>query len=262
MGSRSVVITGGGFLRVLDKEGDGSRLPFESELVLSRDADIFVFGNYVAVSSSKVDWISTGTRTVPLRDAWRCIGADDFGAAVKGAELVNWSEDTVYCTSDGSLLERTGDISKKCPVCGREYFPALYPAVVVLVTKGDKALLVHAKTFKERVHALVAGFVETGESLEECVAREVKEETSLEITDIRYFGSDSWPFPHQLMIGFTAKWKSGEIVFADGELTAGGFFSREDVPPLPSLPSLSRKIIDAWLEGKAPENRSVKDFLS
>ena len=97
--------------------------------------------------------------------------------------------------------------------------------------------------------ALVAGFVETGESLEECVAREVKEETDLEIQNIRYYGSQSWPFPHQLMVGFTAEYLSGEINFSDGELTSGGFFTRDNPPTIPSMPSLSRMIINAWLNG-------------
>ena len=108
----------------------------------------------------------------------------------------------------------------------------------------------HADNFKRPFHALVAGFVETGETLEECVAREVREETTLEIEDIRYFGSQSWPFPHQLMLGFTARWREGEVRFADGELTSGGFFRRDALPELPTPPSLSRAIIDAWIEGK------------
>ena len=121
---------------------------------------------------------------------------------------------------------------------------------MVLVTKGEEALLVHAANFKRPFHALVAGFVEAGETLEECVAREVREETTLEIEDIRYFGSQSWPFPHQLMLGFTARWREGEVRFADGELTSGGFFRRDALPDLPTPPSLSRAIIDAWIEGK------------
>ncbi len=80
--------------------------------------------------------------------------------------------------------------------------------------------------------------------------REVKEETSLEIEDIRYYGSQSWPFPHQLMVGFTARYKSGDIGFADGELSAGGFFTRENPPSIPSMPSLSRMIIDSWLNNE------------
>lgn len=147
------------------------------------------------------------------------------------------------------------EISLKCKVCGREIWPQLSPAMVVLVTRrgGEEALLVHAANCKHAdVHALVAGFVETGESLEQCVAREVREETSLEVSDIRYAGSQSWPFPGQLMVGFVAQYQSGELRLADGELTSAGWFTRDSHPPLPSQPSLSRRIIDLWLQGRIP----------
>lgn len=129
-------------------------------------------------------------------------------------------------------------------------FPQTKPCHSSACEEGDDALLVHARSLIRPVMALVAGFVETGESLEECVAREVMEETSLEIGNIRYYGSQALPYPYQLMIGFTAEYKSGELSFADGELTEGGFFSRENPPSIPTMPSLSRKIIDAWLNGE------------
>ena len=160
-----------------------------------------------------------------------------------------WATHSRFCPVCGTRMETQTEISRRCPACGYESWPYLSPAVLVLVTRGEEALLVHAANFRRDMHALVAGFVETGETLEECVTREVREETSLEITDVRYFASQSWPFPSQMMIGFTARWKSGEIRFADGELTSGGFFTRDAVPTLPTLPSLSRRMIDAWLAG-------------
>lgn len=191
-----------------------------------------------------------GLMYIPLRESYRMLSESQFAMAAKGVELLNWSAGMRYCAKCGSALHRHSAISFICSDCGKEYFPVLSPAVVVLVTRGEEALLVHAANFSRPFHALVAGFVETGESAEQCVAREVREETTLEIEDIRYFGSQSWPFPHQLMLGFTAKWKSGELKFADGELTSGGFFTRDNVPELPTPPSLSRAIIDAWLEKK------------
>lgn len=168
-------------------------------------------------------------------------------AAAKGSELIYWDGHSRFCPVCASEMEPMTDISKKCPRCGYESWPAVSPAILVLVKRGEEALLVHAANFREGMHALVAGFVETGETLEECVAREVMEETSLRISDIRYFGSQSWPFPSQMMIAFTARYESGEIRFADGELTSGRFFTRENLPPLPSPPSLSRRLIDAWI---------------
>lgn len=192
----------------------------------------------------------SGLEFVGLRESWQILSGEEYALAAKGAELLNWSRHCLHCSSCGGKLQRESELSKKCPDCGREYFPALSPAVVVLVMKGEEALLVHAANFKRPFYALVAGFVETGESLEECVRREVREETTLEIDNIRYVGSQSWPFPHQLMLGFVADYKSGTLRFADHELTDGAFFSRDNLPLLPTSPSLSRAIIDAWVERK------------
>ncbi len=189
-------------------------------------------------------------REVGLREAWAYMSEKAYRNEVRKAELSYFKATNAYCGSCGSPTVASGEISVRCPSCGREIFPSLSPAIVVLVRRGDKALLVHAANFKKDIFALVAGFVETGETLEQCVAREVLEETSLEIENIRYFGSQSWPFPSQLMVAFTADWRGGEIRFADGELTAGGWFGIDDCPQLPTKPSLSRRLIDAWLGGE------------
>lgn len=154
-------------------------------------------------------------------------------------------------------MYRHTEISKICDNCHNEIFPQLSPAILVLVRKNEKALLVHAKTFSRPFFGLVAGFVETGESLEECVVREVREETSLEIENVKYVGSQPWPFPANLMIGFTADYKNGEINFVDEELDAGEFFDVEHLPEIPSYPSLARKMIDDWMN-EISQNHSKK----
>ena len=191
-----------------------------------------------------------GSEWVELRRSWTILPEREYAKAVKGAQLIHWDAAMRHCPRCGAPLERHSEISKICPGCGAEHFPTLSPAIVVLVLRGDEALLVHAANFRRPFYALVAGFVETGESLEQCVAREIREETSLEVEDIRYFGSQSWPFPGQLMVGFTARYASGELHWADGELTDGGFYRRDVLPSLPTPPSLSRAIIDAWIAGK------------
>lgn len=185
-----------------------------------------------------------------LRKSHAYLPTGEYDIAAKGAELTYWDARTRWCSICGAPMQRATEISKKCTSCGDEIFPSLAAAILVLVTRGDEALLVRAKTFKRPFFGLVAGFVETGESLEQCVAREVKEETSLEIKNIRYFASQSWPFPFNLMIGFTAEYASGEVKYADGELCAGRFFSRDDLPELATPPSLARTMIDAWINGK------------
>ncbi len=230
---------------------DGRRLPEEGEVTLREGCDTFSFGAYTAASAADCVGRQPHVAAMGLRESWELLPPEDYTAASKGAELLNWNAEMRFCPADGTALTRASDISKKCPACGKEYFPSLWPAIVVLVIKGDRALLVHARTLRNpAVQTLVAGFVETGESLEQCVVREVREETSLDVDDVRYYGSQSWPFPHQLMVGFTARYRGGEIKFADGELTSGGFFTRDSLPELPTMPSLSRMIIEDWRAGK------------
>lgn len=212
----------------------------------------------IALHGSDFSQAEEGAEWVDLRDSWRRLGDTKWQQAARAAELQNFRHAHRFCGYCGGRMVDSTEISVRCSDCGREIWPQLSPAMVVLVTRngGDEALLVHAANFKHSdVHALVAGFVETGESLEQCVAREVKEETSLEVSDIRYVGSQSWPFPGQMMVGFTAEYKSGELRLSDGELTSAGWFKRENHPPLPSQPSLSRRIIDLWLHHALPASK-------
>lgn len=186
----------------------------------------------------------------PLRDSYNIIEEADYLGAQKGFELLYWNDHSRYCGVCGSPLHRSGEISKICPKCGIEIFPHVSPAVIVLIRKGSEALLVHARSFKRPFFGLVAGFVETGESLEECVEREIKEETSLSVTNIRYFGSQAWGYPSNIMIGFTADYAGGELRFEDNELAEGGFFSQDNLPLLPGRPSIARRMIDAWLDSQ------------
>jgi NAD+ diphosphatase len=118
----------------------------------------------------------------------------------------------------------------------------------VLVERGQEMLLARARRFPTVMYSTLAGFVEPGETLEQAVAREVKEETGISVKDIRYFGSQPWPFPHSLMIGFTAEYKSGEITLEDEENIDARWFSADHLPALPGKISIARKLIDWFLE--------------
>ena len=139
-------------------------------------------------------------------------------------------------------------ISKKCTECGKEIWPQLATAVIVLIHKGDEVLLVRAKNFKRDFFGLVAGFVETGETLEEAVAREALEETGVTITNIRYFGSQPWPYPCGLMVGFNADYVSGDIHLQASEIAKGGWFRKDNLPNIPEPLSIARMLLDAWLK--------------
>lgn len=235
----------------LMRSGEGYVLPLAEDIATGESPLHVSFSPLEGVASID-DTLPQGCEWIGVREAYSVVDTAQYGLIVKAVELLNWEQSTLFCGVCGSAMRRKTDISRVCTRCGREIWPELQPAMVVLVTRGDKALLVRAKNFKRPFFALVAGFVETGETLEECVRREVREETSLEIKDIRYVGSQSWPFPGQLMTGFTAEYASGELQFTDGELADGGFYSRDNLPQLPTHPSLSRAIIDAWIEHKLP----------
>jgi NAD+ diphosphatase len=141
----------------------------------------------------------------------------------------------------------TGVRAKRCPRCGLDAFPRVAPAVICLVERADgAALLARSPQFVAGMFSCLAGFVEPGETLEEAVAREVREEVGIEVTAIRYFGSQSWPFPHSLMVGFTAQWLSGDIEVDGIEITEAGWFEVDDLPDVPSSISIARRLIDDW----------------
>ena len=135
----------------------------------------------------------------------------------------------------------------KCPSCGLLAFPRLSPAIITLVRKGEQALLARGVNFRAPMYSALAGFVEPGESLEQCVGREVKEEVAIDVTNIRYVSSQPWPFPNSLMLGFEAEWAGGDIVCDPVEILDANWYSRDDIPPIPPGISIARKLIDRWL---------------
>ena len=168
--------------------------------------------------------------------------------AGKCQELLYWDQNTKYCGVCGAPMRMDTDISKKCTQCGKEIWPQLATAVIVLIHKGDEVLLVRAKNFRRDFFGLVAGFVETGETLEEAVAREALEETGVKITNIRYFASQPWPYPCGLMVGFNADYVSGEIHLQKSEIAKGGWFRRDNLPEIPEKLSIARMLLDDWLK--------------
>jgi len=156
-----------------------------------------------------------------------------------------WESTSGYCPRCGERMERLpGEWGKRCSRCRYEHYPHLHPAVIVLVRDGDRCLLARKAGWAPNRYALVAGFVDNGESLEGAVAREVKEEVGLDVTDIRYVGSQNWPFPSQLMVGFVATYAGGDIAIDREELEDARWFPRSALPDLPSRHSISRFIID------------------
>ena len=231
-----------------------------SKLLLTADNDIPVFckapidslpfsiNDGVECVASTVDNVPFGLHEIGLRDSYDVLSSEKYLRAGKAFELLNWNNSHKYCGYCGALLKATSTISKKCTNCGREIWPSISPAIIVLIYDKDRVLLVRSNTFKGSFYGLVAGFVEFGESIEETVVREITEETQLQVENVKYFGSQPWPYPQGIMLGFFAHYKSGEVKLQESELVAGGWFDIHNLPQVPGPASMARKLIDYYIE--------------
>ena len=183
-----------------------------------------------------------------LRQIYGLLDEDLFWVATRAVQIVQWDRTHRFCGRCGlPLRTKTTERAKECPQCGLLQFPRLSPAVIVLVERDRELLLARSRHFAPGMYSVLAGFVEPGESLEEAVMREVEEEVGIAVKDIKYFGSQPWPFPHSLMIGFTATYAGGEISRDDSEIEDAGWFSADYLPSLPGKISIARKLIDWFL---------------
>lgn len=192
-----------------------------------------------------------------MRGLW---GADEdfFRVAGRAKQIVAWNRTHRFCGRCGTeTVQGDEELVKKCPNCGMVYYPRLSPAAIMLVHRGDELLLARSPHFPPGMYSALAGFVEPGESIEETIRREVREEVGVEVGEIRYFGSQPWPFPNSLMIGFLAEWAGGELEIGEPEeIEDARWFhigdSSGDLPVLPPKVSIARAMIDAFLAGNAP----------
>ena len=184
-----------------------------------------------------------------LRMLYGTLDDPTFQLAGRAFQIVNWDRTHHFCGRCGSAADyHKSDRARQCPSCGLLSFPRVSPAVITLIHRGDEFVLARNGRFPSGRYSIIAGFVEAGETLEECVAREIREEICLEVTDITYHSSQPWPFPHSLMIGFTAAWQSGDITVDGEEIVDAGWYSASRLPAsLPDGISISRRIIDDFL---------------
>lgn len=214
----------------------------------------FCLNDNVECIAAYADVLPDGFKVVTLRNSYDILCESDYLRAGKAAELLYWHETHKYCSKCGAELSWASEISKFCPNCQKTIWPKLSPAIIVLVHDDNRILLVKSKDFKGTFFGLVAGFVEFGESIEEAVVREVREETQLEIKDLKYFGSQPWPYPLGLMLGFIAKYKSGTIKLQTSELVAGEWFDINNLPEIPKPLSMARRLIDYFVNSQKNAN--------
>ncbi|HLV48302.1 MAG TPA: NAD(+) diphosphatase [Aliidiomarina sp.] len=187
-----------------------------------------------------------GWNNVPLR---QCILRGDnelFSLGARACQITGFLQTHKYCGTCGEeVAQDREELAVVCGHCGLVSYPRISPCIIVGIYKEDKILLAQGIRHPEGLHSVLAGFVESGESLEQCLHREVFEEAGIEVTDLEYVGSQPWPFPHSLMAGFIARYASGELTLAPDELVAGGWFSFDDLPNMPPPGSIAWKLIEA-----------------
>lgn len=235
---------------LIEKKDEGCHIPFGSEppLPVPADGTIHTIGQIAGCPAKTYAVPCPTSEMTDLRASYDYLPWEEYSLAGKAWQILYWDLNSRFCPRCGVETVRISPIGKQCPQCRQEIYPRITPAVIVLIRRGDSILLVRAHNFRGNFHGLVAGFVEPGESLEECVRREVMEETGLTIKHLKYFGSQPWPYPSGIMIGFTADYAEGEIHLQREELSRAAFFTRDHLPEIPKRLSIARRLIDAWLD--------------
>lgn len=200
--------------------------------------------------------VPDGMAYLSLRQLFTRLDDTMLAMAGRAVQIVEWDRTHQYCGRCGIPVQSMPhERAKKCPSCGLTSYPRLAPAIIVSIERagpaGREILLAHNKRHPLGFYSVLAGFVEPGESLEECTRREIREEVGIEVKNIRYFGSQPWPFPNSLMIAFLAEYAGGEIVLEEDELDDANWFSPDALPPIPPPISIARQMIDsfAWSHG-------------
>ena len=186
------------------------------------------------------------------RSIWPTFEEKEFFRAGRAFHLMDWLRAYRYCGVCGSKTSYDpAEGAMRCPCCGEIYYPVISPAIIVAVEKDGKLLMGHGANFPPGRFSVLAGFVEPGESLEECVRREVYEETKIRVKNIKYFGSQPWPFPRSLMLGFNAEWESGEIEVDGLEVTQASWFAPDEIPDVFRGLSISWKLIENFIKNRS-----------
>ncbi len=184
-----------------------------------------------------------------LRQLFGRLEEDLIWVAGRANQLIDWNQSHRFCGRCGHATEdKPDERAKICPECNLINYPRVSPAIIVAVVKDNQILLGRNRRFKGGFYSVLAGFAEPGESLEECVAREVNEEVGIAVKNIRYFGSQPWPFPNSLMVGFIADYAGGRINVDKSEIIEAAWFSAQNLPPIPPKISIARQLIDWFVE--------------
>lgn len=252
-------VFGGGKL-LMNEAAEGLLLPYMTEesladlgVTLLRKQYLGTFDGdpcYSAETETEAadEAVPAGYSYRALRTLYGSVEEDLFHLAGRACQIAAWDREHQYCGCCGKPTALSdNDRAKVCPACGTVSYPRISPAVITAILKGEQILLAHARHFQGNMYSIIAGFVEPGETLEDCVRREIMEEVGIKVRNIRYFGSQQWPFPNSLMIGFVADYDSGEIQVDGEEIVDAGWYGPDNLPVIPSEISIARKIIDWYV---------------
>ena len=190
-----------------------------------------------------------GFRWYSLRNLAESVSEEEFQMAGRALQVLRWHYDHQYCGRCGKPTEHyEGDFAKVCKACGIDFYPRLSPCIITLVTRGDECLLAWHRRSREEKYSCLAGFIEMGESAEKTLAREVREEVGIEVTNIRYVASQPWPFPGQLMLGYFADYASGDIVEEKAEIVVARWYPYDQLPKIPPASTISGRLIRAFVQ--------------
>ena len=246
-------------------------LPAEDEVLLSPIATT-VFAAFAAAQPTRhflgrldgldcwaltLDAEPAGWRAMPLRAALMRFPAPLMALAGRAAQVLEWDRAHRYCGVCGTPTESVDhERARRCPACGHSAYPRLSPAMMALVWREGEVLLARSPHYAKGMYSALAGFVEPGESIEDCVVREVAEEVGVRVTDLAYYGSQSWPFPHSLMVAYTARWIEGAIVRQEDEIEDARWFALDALPHIPPRFSIAghliRDTVEALAAGRVP----------
>ena len=205
-------------------------------------------GEHVLALDAGEAALPPGHEAAGLRQLWGRLDEARFAVAGRAVQVIGWAEAHRYCGRCATPTVRDpAERCLRCPRCELSSYPRISPTIITLVRRGDQALLARSARFPRAFYSTLAGFVEVGESLEQTLHREVREEVGVEVENVRYFGSQPWPFPHSLMIGFFADHAGGEIRIDGQEIADARWFDARELPEVPPRISIARRLIDTWV---------------
>ncbi len=220
-------------------------LAYSAPVYLGTKGDLFYYATEVPAGAT----LPGGWQPSPVRELSGKVPDSDMAIASYGSRILDFDRSTAFCGRCGAQTRPlTTERARICTACNRITYPRISPAIIVLIKKGEEILLARSPRSPPGVFSVIAGFNEPGENLEQTVHREVGEEVGIAVRNLRYFGSEPWPFPDSLMIGFVADYARGDIRIDNLEIEAAGWFTRGTLPPFPSKTSISRALIEAWIQ--------------